>query len=301
MKALAESEAINAQMNKLEDVDIVDEMEDIEIEEVKLVTEAELDLAFSTLQTLQLRNLHLDADAYSFLMDACGRSGGTHHANHLMEIMRFDGVHVDSEMYSSYLSAFTVANEIYPGTLVASPMGKQPTLGKQSNEKRRHTQDIGPGALVSSRRNMRSARGLFRQKSSSISVDGDRTRIMGRSSRDLRSSSPRLFSPRRRKQDLETTVQVSKHIDIGNSLLDFMYSNLKINTESNVCTQCSTVLSEDQVMEGWELCSFSNLTTECPQCGHRFISYFSVSSSKPDFEGSSGSGTPLHCEFLSPW
>jgi len=88
---------------------------------------------------------------------------------------------------------------------------------------------------------------------------------------------------------------------MGDSLLDVLYEDLKIDTSGDACTKCSLVLTEDQIMLGWKACSFNDYMTECPQCKHQFVARFSVTSSTPTFIGSQGAGTPLYCEFLSPW
>lgn len=88
---------------------------------------------------------------------------------------------------------------------------------------------------------------------------------------------------------------------LGESLLDFLYPDLKIETEFDTCPHCSNVMKETDTVAGWQPCGFQDFNARCPQCQHRFVPHFYVSCSSPNFEGSQGFGTALCCEFLSPW
>ena len=94
---------------------------------------------------------------------------------------------------------------------------------------------------------------------------------------------------------------LARHLTLGESLLDVVYPDLKIDTNSDNCPHCSNRLTEDDVVKGWTPCAFQDYTTECPQCQHRFVPRLVVTSSAPNFQGSQGPQTPLYCEFLSPW
>ena len=115
--------------------------------------------------------------------------------------------------------------------------------------------------------------------------------------------------PRRRKRRKSSTVEdhlatskmVSSQLDLGEALLDFLYPDLVIDTNSDSCPHCSNVLSENDIVAGWSPCAFQDYTSKCPKCEHRFVPRFSVSCSAESFEGSQGPQTPLYCEFLSPW
>merc|ERR1711862_866642 len=95
----------------------------VEIDEAKLVATAQLDLAFSAIRTATLRKLPLDPDAYRFLMEACGRCGSSQRASELLGMMRSYGLILDSEIYSNYVNAFSVSNEISPNETIDSPIG----------------------------------------------------------------------------------------------------------------------------------------------------------------------------------
>eukprot|EP00534_Pseudo-nitzschia_fraudulenta_P017842 CAMPEP_0201267612 /NCGR_PEP_ID=MMETSP0853-20130426/25917_1 /ASSEMBLY_ACC=CAM_ASM_000640 /TAXON_ID=183588 /ORGANISM="Pseudo-nitzschia fraudulenta, Strain WWA7" /LENGTH=199 /DNA_ID=CAMNT_0047572997 /DNA_START=1 /DNA_END=601 /DNA_ORIENTATION=- len=95
--------------------------------------------------------------------------------------------------------------------------------------------------------------------------------------------------------------RLQKQLLIGESLLEFLYPDIVIDTCGDACPMCSNVMKEEDIISGWEPCDFQDFTTACPQCGHRFVPQFKVSCSADTFEGSQGPGTPLYCEFLSPW
>jgi pentatricopeptide repeat protein len=78
----------------------------VEYEEAREVANAQLDLAFEVLQTMSLRGLSTDSDAYLSLMEACGRCGDAQRALHLIELMRNDGFVADGEVLACFVSAF---------------------------------------------------------------------------------------------------------------------------------------------------------------------------------------------------
>jgi hypothetical protein len=102
-------------------------------------------------------------------------------------------------------------------------------------------------------------------------------------------------------RSMHVTDMLFNQLALGDSLLDFLHPDLVIDTRSDVCPQCSCALSENEIVAGWTSCAFNDYTTECPNCSHRFVPRFSITSSSPTFTGSQGPRTPLYCEFLSPW
>jgi len=110
---------------------------------------------------------------------------------------------------------------------------------------------------------------------------------------------------KRRKSSIKIGMPVSdavaKQIVLAENLLDFLYPSLSIDLNGDCCPQCSAELSEGDIVQGWVPCAFSDYTTSCPQCKHRFVPRFAVTNLAPDFQGSQGLGTPLYCEYLSPW
>ena len=100
---------------------------------------------------------------------------------------------------------------------------------------------------------------------------------------------------------MPVTDMLERQVILGESLLSYVYPDLNIETSKDPCPHCSYVLSENDVVNGWTSCAFQDYTTRCPQCAHRFVPQFIVSSTSSNFEGSQGPETPLYCEFLSPW
>jgi uncharacterized protein (UPF0212 family) len=105
------------------------------------------------------------------------------------------------------------------------------------------------------------------------------------------------------KDDAANTVteMIARHFGLGESLLDFVYPDLVIDTSSDSCPHCSNRLTENDIVNGWKPCAFKDYTTACPKCQHRFVPHFVVKCSDPNFIGSQGNQTPLYCEYLSPW
>jgi len=105
----------------------------------------------------------------------------------------------------------------------------------------------------------------------------------------------------REKEKLVTTSQVKKQNEIGDNFVHKLYKDLVVITNCKSYPKCSQSLSEDDVILGWESCSVENYATKCLQCKHYFIPHFIVKSTTSSFVGSQGLGTPLYCDFLSPW
>jgi len=294
----------------------LEEKEPLCLDEAKIVATAQLDLAFSVLRTMSLRKLPIDSDGYRFMMEACGRCGNSQRASQLLRLMRGNGFAVDSEIYSKFVLAFTVSNELFPTDPSKSPLEKTPqvvmdddvheTLAARSKKpptglfsKKKMLYRKGLSSLHSS--DLSSLNGSSQESwsatgSTSLSTSSSLT---GRSGR-LTKGRIKKIRKLKKREDLQITGQIEKHISIGDSLLDFLYEDLELDT-ADACAKCSYVMSEDQIMLGWKLCSFSDYTTQCPQCKHRFVPRFTVMSSSDSFIGSQGLGTPLYCEFLSPW
>jgi hypothetical protein len=123
---------------------------------------------------------------------------------------------------------------------------------------------------------------------------------------------PQKKPPRKRKKSKKKPLlnkraplpgdeRMQLQIALGESLLSYVYPKYSIDTNSNACPHCSTVLNEDNIVSGWTPCEFEDFNTECPQCKHRFVPHFTVRCASSDFVGTQGKGTPLYCEFLSPW
>ena len=286
-----------------------------EMEEVKEVASAQLDLAFEVLRTLSMRRLPADLDAYKSLMEACGRCGDTEKARHLIEVMKKDGFVLDGEILSCFVAAFAQQEEGDETGLPGSGL-KASIAFKSRRSKDAYTSYIEKG-LVSMQEQDDESRPWLND-----SFDNSDTQSVGsRASLSSDKSSvldwfgtkePRTrktVSTRRRKkrsimkflsQSNTTTPIISAQVDLGRTLLEYLYPDLEIDTNHQSCPHCSKVLSEDEVVAGWTPCAFEDFTTSC-RCSHRFVPHFSVKCSSATFQGSQGAGSALFCEFLSPW
>lgn len=106
-------------------------------------------------------------------------------------------------------------------------------------------------------------------------------------------------SQRPKKQPKKLSQNMMAHLAISDCLLDLVYPNLILETSIESCPQCCTTLSEEDIFNGFR--KSQEYTTQCPQCDRRIVPHFRVSTTLHGFEGSQGKGTPLFCEFLSPW
>ncbi len=287
-------------------------------EEARAIASAQLDLAFQTLETAALRGLSLDSDSYSSLMESCGRCGDTRHAMHLIEIMKNEGHVADSEVLSHFVAAFAYgeADTLSPAQVTSSDAHPFDEIASTEN---------GSKSLYL-RRNLASKEdasslALELEACEVLSESGSPDRILAASasfstsqtgmnldwfSRYRHSLSKKKTKVRKKPlKDEQLKVVVTEMIDrqllLGECLIDLLYPDLKIQTDRDSCPHCSYVLSEKDVIAGWSASFSQECKTMCPQCKHRFVAQFNVSTSASNFSGSQGKGTPLFCEFLSPW
>ena len=302
-----------------------------EYEETREVAVAQLDLAFSVLTTMNIRNLSTDPDAFKSLMEACGRCGDTDRAFQLMEKMKREGFVTDSELYSSLMQAFAQGD----GNLLHS---SSHSIDENELKKSGHSDayiSFLKNKVLLSERETHSRTGTisssdgesevmsaFSEESESeknfvseflySTLWGTPKSPKSSTSRKLHKNSVNRRRRRRRPSFSLTptsrplnakvvTEPVQKQVLLGESLLGFLYPGLKIDTGSDSCPQCSKQLTEDDIVGGWLPCQFEDFTTACTQCKHRFVPRFSVRCDAPTFEGSQGPSTPLYCELLSPW
>jgi hypothetical protein len=94
---------------------------------------------------------------------------------------------------------------------------------------------------------------------------------------------------------------IAKHIELGESLIESLYPGIVMDTESDACPKCSKTVTEDQIIIGWAPCATQEYETQCPSCKHKFVPKFCITCKSPTFEGSQGKGSPLYCDYLSPW
>jgi hypothetical protein len=104
-----------------------------------------------------------------------------------------------------------------------------------------------------------------------------------------------------KKGSLRVTDAIALHLALSHCILEDLYPGINIDTNSDTCPKCSAVLDQDTLISGFKSCQTKDYTTMCGGCKYRFIPKFSVSCNLESFEGSQGMGTPLYCDYLSPW
>lgn len=301
-----------------------------EFEETRDVAIAQLDLAFSVLSTMKMRDLATDPDAFKSLMEACGRCGDTDRALQLMEKMKKDGFVTDGELYSSLMQAFAQGDgTVHPSSshdlddddvkrsghsdAYASFLKKKFHSAERDTESRTGTLSVSDdgesdvmSALSSDNESEQTFSDFLYQTLWGTPKAAAQRKLHKNSvskRRRRRRSSFSSFSPNHSKvvNKKVVTDAVQKQNILGESLLEFLYPGLQLDTGSDSCPQCSKQLAEDDIVAGWVPCQFEDFTTACTQCKHRFVPRFSVRCAAPTFEGSQGPSTPLYCELLSPW
>jgi pentatricopeptide repeat protein len=306
-----------------------------EFEEAREVATAQLEVAFETLATMSLRGLSVDSDAYFSLMEACGRCGDTKRALKLIELMKKDGFVADSEVLSCFIAAFA-HKEVRGHQAVGNPTRSEESgLSEVDAYSRLLTKGLETAKVEKHRSVSRGFSLNFSSREpapktspvplvddvSDEASDWSSAKSSTKSSIDnaamnewmpIRSITNRKKPKRKRKHRLRTsgskdnagkpvTDMIARHFELGESLLEFVYPNLVIDTSSDSCPQCSNRSTEDDIVNGWKPCAFKDYTTCCPKCQHRFVPHFVVICSDPNFIGSQGNQTPLYCEYLSPW
>lgn len=297
-----ETQEINRDAADADEITSVDEIGEDDVEAAKLVADRQLDLAFSVLETKNLRGLPADQDALRALMEACGRCGSTGRATQLITMMKNQYFTVDSEIYSNYLTTFSVANEINPDEPFKSPLTNVPLRAFDPNL-------IKIEAPKSKWFGRKKSNQLRKSPSTDTSFGASETSSNGTKSESSGGTPKRTFRPgsskstaRKHINDIQTNEVVGRHIMMGECLLkEDVYEGVQIDDKGDNCPQCSAFLSSDELMAGWSPCSFTDYTTKCRHCKNKFIPRFVVKSKSPHFIGTQGMGTPLYCEFFSPW
>ncbi len=80
------------------------------LEEAKVTTRAQLDLAFEMLDIMKQRDLVASPVVYKCLINACGRCGDSDRATQLLSRMHESGIVADGVVYSCLVSAFSNEN-----------------------------------------------------------------------------------------------------------------------------------------------------------------------------------------------
>ena len=287
-----------------------------EYEEAREVAVAQLDLAFDGLQMMETRGLTTDPDVFKSLMEACGRCGNTKRALELIETMKRDGLVADNDVLVFFMASFAYCRPEEERNMILSEENKLKTQHGSSDAYSQYLKKklmVMRGDSEGNIYNMPIPSDEESSTSDGVSDSGSELSAEHVSSPDfLQMFAPRLAKTktkkkrRRKKKTLKDTTdnlsdRIKKQLVLGESLLEFLYPDIFIDTFGDACPMCSNIMKEEDIVSGWQQCDFQDFTTACPQCSHRFVPQFKVSCSSAAFEGSQGPGTPLYCEFLSPW
>ena len=274
-----------------------------EIETARAVAQAQVDYGFNTLKMMRLRKVPTESICYKSLIEACGRCGIVHRAQQIMEIMTRDGMILDSEVYSAYIKAFSNVDDAMPTLSRVT----EDTVSEFSVNKSSLSEATSSGLkfLNSSQGDTdQSLRSSTTKNSSTKFLDGLSSTIAtnkrawkaAKLKRTKRLSKHRLT----KQKDLIVTNTIKTHIEMSSCILEDLYPGISIDTDDS-CLKCSRICSEDDIILGWKPSQVRDFSTVCPSCKHKFVAKFTVSCKSVSFEGSQGIGTPLYCDFLSPW
>ncbi|OEU09619.1 DENN-domain-containing protein [Fragilariopsis cylindrus CCMP1102] len=280
-------------------------------QEIRAVAVAQLDLAFDALQNMETRGLRTDPDVFKSLMEACGRCGDTKRAFELIEIMKRDGLVANSDVLAFFVASFAQSRDDQESKNLPSGDPKSDAyslfLKKNLNKMKGDSQRNIFGMKVPSDEESVGSDGLS-DNGSELSIEhATSAAFLQFFASNLTNSRTKKKKKRRRNKKasmIQTEIlsdRLKKQLVLGESLLDFLYPDIFIDTYGDACPSCSNIMKEEDIVSGWQQRDFQDFTTSCPLCSHRFVSRFKVSCSSPTFEGSQGPGTPLYCEFLSPW
>lgn len=287
------------------------------IEKARAIAKAQIDLGYNTLIMMRKRKLPSESIMYKTLIEACGRCGIAHRTQKLMEMMTQDGLTVDPEVYYEYMKAFSNAEvEEMPtqrktmdtssevSTIMSHPSAASSALNL-SLDSSHAVKSPHPAVRlqVEAERSLKSMKKsgskLFTgfQNAMTSTIAANRRAFKIAKGKQMRLSDHNLT----KKDRLRVTDAIAIHLELSHCILEDLYPGIIVDTDSDTCPKCSFVLDQDCVISGWKPCQTKDYTTMCPSCKYRFIPKFSVSCNLESFEGSQGKGTPLYCDYLSPW
>lgn len=266
-----------------------------EREEARDVAIAQLDLAFDILAVMCKQNIPAEPDVYKALIEASGRCGDTSRATELMTKLNEEGIVPDTVLQNFFLKAFSMQN--FTGlnylTYAPSPAETMKRLGYIAN------MSLSKDSLTKKSDTPNKRNNLISQASSLVINDFIYAWV------DYGTSASKYSEKQKednRKKTYYATESIATQLLVGQSNLEQLYPNLKIETSIDTCPHCALAsLSEHDIVMGWNPCNVQDYTVACPQCTKRFVPHFSVECKSPTFMGSQGKNTPLYCEFLSPW
>ncbi|KAL3809623.1 LOW QUALITY PROTEIN: hypothetical protein ACHAXA_006622 [Cyclostephanos tholiformis] len=288
------------------------------IEKARAIAKAQIDLGYNTLIMMRKRKLPAESITYKTLIEACGRCGITHRAQKLMEMMTQDGLAVDPEVYFEFMKAFsnaeieemhTLRKEIDTSSEISTIMSHPSATSSVINSSRDSSHAVASAhpavrLQAEAERTLKSMKtggsklltGFQNAMSSSIAANRRAFKIA--KGKQMKRLSNHSFT---KKDSLRVTDAIATHLVLSQCILEDLYPGIIVDADSDTCPKCSFVLDQDCVISGWKPCQTKDYTTMCPSCKHRFIPKFSVSCNLDTFEGSQGKGTPLYCDYLSPW
>ena len=281
-----------------------------ELEEARDVAKAQLDLAFHAINVLHGRGYPADLSAYKFLIDACGRVGDATRATHVMSMVIEDGYAADNVMFNCLMDAFSLNNLPEKSTRLWANGTNNSDIDwtevrkmKKDSTKRRDLRFLPEPAFFA--KGALQNEGLLLSASLGSDVSSDASNSSTKTINANSSSIPTPSRRRRKKSKVKTSHHVSdpvyQQVILGENLLEMLYPDLAIDIQSETCPHCFRAVSEEGITKGWKALESQDYNTTCPHCSLRFVARFIVSCSDPHFMGSKGKGTPLCCEFLSPW
>ncbi len=288
------------------------------IEKARAIAKAQIDLGYNTLIMMRKRRLPTESITYKTLIEACGRCGIAHRARQLMEMMTQDGLALDPEVYYAYMKAFsnaeiedipTLIKEIDNSSDVSTIMSHPSATSSVLNSSRDSSHALAPAKpavrlQAEAERSLKSMKtGSSKlltgfQNAMSSTIAANRRAFKTAKTKQMRRLSDHNFT---KKGSLRVTDAIAHYLTLSHCILEDLYPGINIDTDSDTCPKCSAVLDQDTLISGFKPCQTKDYTTMCGGCKYRFIPKFSVSCNLESFEGSQGMGTPLYCDYLSPW
>jgi pentatricopeptide repeat protein len=267
-----------------------------QIEEAQSTGRAQLALAFEMLTMMKKRGLKSDPEAYQSLVDACGRVGDTKRATELLSKMHEDGIVADGVVYSSLVSAFS-ADSAWKKASGDKPDEDLPEWANSTAVEMDWNRFKDQSFLGSARAQLKALANGDEEEGESNTTYGRLRNIVSR----RRNNNNNPQAPKVETIEFYVTEGVEMQIELGENLLEIVYSDISVDTDNETCPRCNYLLTDDDVVNGWTPSDSQDYTTSCMNCTQRFVPHFTVQSTSPTFLGSKGPASPLTCERLSPW
>ena len=265
------------------------------LEEARATAKAQLDLAFEVLLMMRRRDVMPESFAYQCLIDACGRCGDTNRVCELLGMMHEDGVVADSVVYSCLVKAFSVDTHKKKNSDL--PSFANGYSGAVDWNKMRSGSVMGPPASPA-----RSTTSSVAKGGNAAAPSTPQAKLMSFFKTPSLSASFASNQPAK-APEYHLTSKISRHIDLGNSLLELLYQDIYVDTSRGMCNVCEKKLEESDVCKGWAMGESHEYRVTCPKCEGKGIVRFSIFSTGEGWvdSGILGQEGKLFCEYLSPW